>query len=138
MRRAVLTIAVLAASAAVIGASAGGASTAQTSFAFGRTGGNIIPYTVTISAAGAVHVTGPADPGKKQVTAKQRAQLILLASQMRFASLPKTTLCAGVLPDVAATFVRVGTHKVLVHGDCVPRYRRMWLALGKAVALTGA
>jgi hypothetical protein len=138
MGRVALTLAVLAAVAASIGASADGAANAQTSFAFGRTGGNIIPYTVTISAAGAVRVTGPADAGKKQVTARQRAQLILLASQVRFATLPKTTLCAGVLPDVAATFVRVGTHRVLVHGDCVPRYRRMWLALGKAVGLAGA
>jgi len=41
------------------------------------------------------------------------------------------------LPDVAATFIRVGSRRVLVHGECVARYTRFWLALSKAVQLTG-
>jgi hypothetical protein len=40
------------------------------------------------------------------------------------------------LPDIAATFIRVGARRALVHGGCVPRYARLWLALTQAVRLS--
>jgi hypothetical protein len=134
MRRVVLAIAVLAAAVAATGDAH---AMAQTSFAFGLTGGNIIPYTVTISASGVVRTVGPVSVGRKQLRAKQLATLRRLVLLAHFASLPKTTLCAGVLPDFASTFIRVGTRRVLVHGDCVTRYAGLWLALSRAVALKG-
>jgi len=53
-----------------------------------------------------------------------------------FMTLPKATNCVGTLPDVASTFVRVGARTVRVHGECVPRYARLWRALTAAVKLS--
>ena len=49
MRWALALLVVLAASSAMPGTVAAGGGVTQTSFAFGRTGGNIEPFTVTIS-----------------------------------------------------------------------------------------
>lgn len=111
------------------------AASQQAGFAFGRSGGNIRPYTVTIAADGRVSVSGPVQVGRTRLTPTQLGTLAKLASLIRFATLPKTTDCAGTLPDVAATFVRVGGRTVHVHGGCVPRYTRLWKALGSAVRL---
>ena len=136
MRR-LLLLAALAAAALATGASAGAAVAQQTSYAFGRTGGNIRPYTVTISATGVVRASGPIAVGTKRLKPTQLATLRRLAVKLRFGALPAKTLCTGTLPDVAATFIRVGSRRVLVHGECVARYTRFWLALSKAVQLTG-
>lgn len=133
MRRIVL-LALLA--AAVVAAGAPADAAGQTAYAFGRTGGNIRPYTVTISTAGVVRTSGPVSVGLRRLDARQLATLHRLAVTVRFATLPATTLCAGTLPDVGATFVRVGSRRVLVHGDCVPRYARLWGALTRAVRLS--
>jgi hypothetical protein len=108
----------------------------QTGFAFGRSGGNIRPYTVTIAADGRVSVSGPVQAGRTKLTQAQVGSLVKLAADVRFATLPKTTNCAGALPDVASTFVRVGARTVRVHGNCIPRYARLWKALGSAVKLS--
>jgi hypothetical protein len=108
----------------------------QTGLAFGRSGGNIRPYTVTIAAGGRVSVSGPVQVGRTKLTRAQVEGLVKLAADMRFGTLPKTTNCAGALPDVASTFVRVGARTVRVHGNCIPRYARLWKALGSAVKLS--
>lgn len=105
-------------------------------FEFGRTGGNIMPFTVTISAGGRVQASGPVQAGRTTLTKAQLATLVLVASQVRFSALPAATMCTGTLPDVATSFVRVGTHTVRIHGDCVARFTRMWIALGAAVKLS--
>jgi hypothetical protein len=112
------------------------AASQQTGFAFGRSGGNIRPYTVAIAADGRVTVSGPARVGRTRLTRTQIGVLAKLASDVRFATLPRTTDCSGTLPDVAATFVRVGGRTVRVHGDCVPRYTRLWKALAGTVKLS--
>jgi len=112
------------------------ADAAQTrGFAFGRTGGNIQPYTVSIANDGTVTVKGAADVGRLQLTRLQLANLNRVAVLTRFVRLPLRTQCKGTLPDIAWTFIRVGALTVRVHGDCVARYRRMWNALGAAVEL---
>lgn len=108
----------------------------QTGLAFGRSGGNIRPYTVTIAADGRVSVSGPVQAGRMKLTRAQVGGLIKLAADVRFATLPKTTNCTGALPDVASTFVRVGARTVRVHGNCIPRYARLLKALGSAVKLS--
>jgi hypothetical protein len=108
----------------------------QTGLAFGRSGGNIRPYTVTIAAGGRVSVSGPVQVGRTKLTRAQVEGLVKLAADVRFATLPKTTNCAGALPDVASTFVRVGARTVRVHGNCVPRFARLWKTLGSAVKLS--
>jgi hypothetical protein len=112
------------------------AASQQTSFALGRTGGNIRPFTVTIAADGKVSVSGPVQAGRTRLAQTQLATLSKIAADAHFATLPKTTNCAGTLPDVASTFVRVGARTVRVHGACVARYTRLWKALSSAVKLS--
>ena len=107
-----------------------------TGIAFGRSGGNIRPYTVTIAPDGRVSVSGPVQAGRTKLTKEQVGSLVKLAADVRFAMLPKTTNCTGALPDVASTFVRVGARTVRVHGNCIPRYARLLKALGSAVKLS--
>jgi hypothetical protein len=107
----------------------------QHSFAFGRLGGNIRPYTVSIASDGRVYVSGPVTAGRPKLTAAQLASLDRVAADARFAALPAMTNCAGTLPDIASTFIRFGAKTVRVHGDCVPRYARLFTALSRAVKL---
>src|SRR3954464_14115113 len=83
-------------------------------FAFGRTGGNIRPYTVRIANDGAVKVAGPVGVGHKKLTTIQIGRLNLKAVEVGFAKLPTMRSCSGVLPDVAYTFIRVGPRTVRV------------------------
>jgi hypothetical protein len=131
MLRALLAVGLLAAAFA-----SGATASQQTGFALGRTGGNIRPFTVAIAADGRVSVSGPVQVGRAKLTRAQLAALARIAADARFTALPKTTNCAGTLPDVASTFVRVGARTVRVHGECVPRYARVWRALTSAVKLS--
>ncbi len=106
---------------------------AKTGFAFGRTGGNIMPFTVAIAATGEVKTTGAA-PAHVSVVAKQQlANLDRIALAVRFSTLPVVTSCPGTLPDIAAQYVRAGGRTVRVHGNCVNRFNRLWTALNRAV-----
>jgi hypothetical protein len=108
----------------------------QRGFSFGRVGGNIRPYTVSIGNDGRVHVSGPVTAGRMKLTGAQLATLNGAASAARFTTLPNVTNCPGTLPDVAATFIRVGARTVRVHGACVARYAKLFTALTRAVALS--
>ena len=121
-------------SALALASPAAGAATGS-GYSFGRQGGNIIPFTVTVSARGRVHATGPVKVGRTHLSAAQLAAVAGAARSAGFASLPTQTLCPGTLPDVAATFVAVGSKRVMVHGNCVPRYAKVWNALSAAVKL---
>ena len=116
-------------------APAAGASP-QRDFAFGRLGGNIRPYTVSIASDGSVHVAGSATAGRMKLTATQLATLNRAVTQARFGALPPTTNCPGTLPDIATTFIRFGAKKVRVHGNCVARYAKLFTALSHAVKLS--
>jgi hypothetical protein len=133
MRRAVPIAVVLLAIATA--ASAGGA-VEPTGFAFGRLGGNIRPYGVTIANSGVVHTSGAATVGRTKLTPAQLVTLNRVATETNFELLPNATNCPGTLPDVASTYVRVGARTVRVHGNCVSRYARMWKALVAAVQLS--
>jgi type 1 fimbria pilin len=107
---------------------------AATGYSFGRQGGNIIPFTVTISATGTVHVTGPVKVGRTKVTAKQLAPVRYAAQAVDFSA--RQVLCPHTLPDIAATFVAAGARKLTVHGGCDLHYTKLWNALTAAVKLT--
>jgi hypothetical protein len=113
-----------------------GAASQRTGFAFGRTGGNIRPFTVVITTEGRVQVSGPAEAGRSHLTRTQLGNLNRIAATGSFGALPGATNCTGALPDVATTFIRVGPRTVRVHGDCVRDYRILWKALAHAVRLT--
>jgi hypothetical protein len=108
---------------------------AQRGFAFGRAGGNIMPFTISISNDGIVRTTGPVHVGRRKLTLQQIGTLNRVAATNGFSAMAAATNCHGTLPDVAATFVRVGARRVQVHGACVPAYQRVWQALARAVKL---
>jgi hypothetical protein len=119
----------------VLAAEVSAAPPPPSGFAFGRLGGNIRPYTVRIANTGDVHVDGPARVGRKLLAPAVIGRLNLKAVEVGFARLPPARSCAGTLPDVAYTFIRVGAETVRVRGTCVPEYTRLWHALARAVRL---
>ena len=133
MRRAMLIAAVLL---AVVAAEPAGTAVKLSGFAFGRIGGNIRPFTVSIASTGVVHTSGAVTAQRTKLTSAQLVSLNRIANMTRFGKLPKATNCPGTLPDVASTYVRVGARTVRVHGSCVLRYARMWRALTAAVRIS--
>ena len=132
-------LALISVTAALALPNLGSASPGAMSFAFGRNGGNIAPFAVTISSSGAVTATGPVKPTVTVVSAPARARLAALVAATRFAALPPTIRCGGSLPDFASNFVTVrrggSTRTVLVHGDCSTRFSRLYDALARAVGV---
>jgi len=104
----------------------------QTGFAFGRVGGSIMPFTVTVATSGAVQRNGPSPGAAKHLTKQQLAVLNRVALETRFTKMPAVTACPKTLPDVAAQFIRVGGRTVRVHGSCLAGFNRLWAALSRA------
>jgi hypothetical protein len=129
MRPLVAVLLLAAALPSAVGASA------QRGFAFGRTGGNILPFTVSIENNGRVHVTGPVTVMRTKLTRLEVASLDRVVATNGFERLRPTNECPNTLPDVAATFVRVGPLRVQVHGSCLARYQHVYNALAHAVRL---
>jgi len=129
MRAVVAVLLLAAALPSAVGASA------QRGFAFGRTGGNIIPFTVSIENNGRVHVSGPVAVMRKRLTRLEVADLNRVVATNGFERLRPMNECPDVLPDVAATFVRVGPLRVQVHGSCLARFQHVYNALVHAVRL---
>jgi hypothetical protein len=106
---------------------------AQTGFAFGRTGGNIMPFSIAIAANGHVTATGPAPAHTTTVSKLRLANLDRAVLDAKFQTMPTMTLCPNTLPDIAAQYIRVGRRTVRVHGSCVARFNRLWTALNRSV-----
>jgi hypothetical protein len=93
------------------------------SFTFGREGGNIRPYSITIDSTGMVHGAVPSSAVTKQVKLSKDVLngLLTLATAEEFFNLP-SILTPGtfVNPDIASLFITVhssGAHKtVREHG----------------------
>jgi hypothetical protein len=140
MQRILALTSVLAAAAALIGVADAGSAATQPSFKFGRVGGNIQPFTVTIARDGSVTSTGPVKPVKHQLTAGTLARLAALAATEHFFALPLRVNCAGSLPDFAYRSVTVSTsatrtRTVLVRGGCRRGYTALYAALAAAVGV---
>ena len=110
-------------------------------FAFGRAGGNIEPFTITIARDGSVSSSGDA-PASLAPRASLDAVdgLLKLARTEGFYGLSSLVLCPGSLPDVAGQFVtiRTGTvsKKVTVRGNCRAGFTQLY-AVVSAVAGAG-
>jgi hypothetical protein len=117
----------------VVGVSAcGGSSTTANSapIVFGVTGGNLMPFHVTIGTDGSVRASGrPVE--KKQLS---NATLRRLQRDARLKGLSSRN-CPGTLPDVGSNFIRRNSRTVTVHGSCERRFQRIWNALAAAVDL---
>jgi hypothetical protein len=118
--------------AAALAPSAG--ASPKTGFALGRAGGNIRPYTVTVSTTGRVTAGGAAPEHVASLTKLQLADLNRVAYTTQFATLPSFIACPSALPDVAAEFIRVGARTVRSHGACNGRFNRLWKALNRAAS----
>jgi hypothetical protein len=108
------------------------AALAQTGFAFGRTGGNIMPFTISIATTGRVTATGAAPAHARMVSKLRLANLNRAVVDAGFQTMPVVTNCPGTLPDIASQVIRVGGRTVRVHGGCVVRFNRLWTAMNRA------
>jgi hypothetical protein len=131
--------------AAWIFATAAGSITLSTSsivFTFGREGGNIVPYSITIASDGTVTATGPVTPTITQISAQQLSILEAQVFSSNFLTLPPQTICPGTLPDFASQFIEVQgpqfsppDYRVAVRGGCVPAFTQLFAALSAAVGI---
>jgi len=120
----------VAALAVALGAQAAHASSTP-ALRFGRSGGNIEHFTVTISPTGRVTTEGPVQLARPRLTLTPDAMrgLVDLARAEGFFRMPATTVCRGTLPDVAGSFVTVGSKRVLVRGSCNRRFSELYAVL---------
>ena len=115
-----------AAAVAACGASAG----SSTPIVFGLTGGNAVPYRVTIQPDGSVRATQGWSVRKRILPRQVRR----LRSEIRNAHLT-SRLCPGFLPDFATNYIRLDGRTVRVHGQCEQRFTRVYDDLLAAVKL---
>jgi len=106
---------------------------AQTGFAFGRTGGNIMPFSIAIAANGHVIATGAAPAHTTTISKVRLATLERAAVNAKLQTMPAMTSCPGTLPDIAAQYIRVERRTVRVHGACIARFNRLWAVLNRSV-----
>lgn len=142
VRASVLLAAVTAALAVPLAVLAGGSAKKQSapSFAFGRTGGNIIPSKVVISSTGRVTSDSSVPVNKAPVSLAARNGLVKLARAESFFTMTTVTACSGTLPDIASQFVTVTvagkSRTVTVHGACSAAFNELYAVLS-AVAGAG-
>ena len=117
----------------------GAARTGTASISFGRRGGNIAPYRVTIARTGAVTATGAVRRAGlvPSVSTDAVGGLVALARAEGFAAMPGQTYCRGSNPDFSSSFVTVttttGSRTVAVRGSCRAGFTQL-LAVIQAVA----
>jgi hypothetical protein len=102
-------------------------------FSFGRSGGNIRPLEVRISAAGRVVV----DSERRGVLTQARLRALQrIVERERFVALPARIVCKGVLPDIAIRHVVASGRTVAAHGGCSARFNRVYAELARAAGVT--
>jgi len=101
---------------------------------FGRIGGLIAPYTISIAPGGAVTAEG--NPPVKPPTSLTSAQDEMLSRLVRNGMGKLTTLqCAGSFPDEASSFITALGKTVSVRGTCEPGFTKIYDALTNALGL---
>jgi hypothetical protein len=126
MRPVLLLLVVSAAAVAACGASAGG----ETPVVFGITGGNAVPYRVTIQPSGSVQVSR-GWKARRQIRPARARQLRREIQHAHLAS----SICTNSLPDFATRFIRLGDRRYAVRGECEVPFNRVFDDLTKAVVL---
>jgi hypothetical protein len=101
-------------------------------YSFGRSGGNIRPLEVRISAAGRVMVD---KVRQSTLTQAQLRTLQRVIERERFVSLPAHIVCTGVLPDIAMRHVVAAGKSVTARGGCSTRFDRVYAALARAAGV---
>jgi hypothetical protein len=105
-----------------------------TTLAFGTYGGTLAPLRVTIKPTGRVRWSGTTLRLRRRLS---QAKVVSLSRLVRagFAAGLRSRQCPGVNPDFARHFVRAMGRVVTVHGNCEPRFNRLWITLARAVGL---
>jgi hypothetical protein len=126
-------IAVLALGLAACGGGSGG-SKDTLQIKFGRTGGMIMPYEITIAPDGTVSARGnPPNTLPKSITSAQDEDL---SGQVRDEIGKLTSLsCPKTFPDEAASFITAAGKTVTVRGTCEPAFQTLFNALTNALHL---
>jgi hypothetical protein len=107
--------------------------------AFGRKGGNILPFTVRIGNDGRVTASGPVHvaPTATPLSLPLRNGLAKLAQAEGFFTMAPLLSCGRVNPDVAGRFVTVTalgkTRTVTERGSCYPAFEELYAVLSAAV-----
>lgn len=109
-------------------------STGRAVFSFGIQGGNIRPWSVTLSDDGSITATGSIKHVQKLADPTDTLNgLLKLADAENFFALPKNVRCPGVLPDVAAQWITIkangDTKQVMVHGACNAAFSQVYAVL---------
>lgn len=143
--RALVALAAAAAALAVpLAVLAGGHAGRQAppTFSFGRSGGNIVPFTVKVRRDGAVVSSGPVtlvQPGAVLSDALRNGLVTLARAEGFFTTMPASIRCAGVLPDVAARFVTIAAtgkrRTVTARGACNAPFEELYAVLYAAAGL---
>lgn len=94
----------------------------------------MVPWQVTIEPNGRVHGSGAVQPTRHRLSHAKVAALSRLVRD-DFAAGLKSRLCPGTNPDVGSDFIHAYGRTVRVHGNCEPRFHRLWDTLGRAVGL---
>jgi hypothetical protein len=106
--------------------------------AFGRFGGTIHPYTVTIMSNGSVTAVG-IGVGRKMLTPLVIRRLEAIARSLGFFGWPPATDCERKVPDIGWSWIGIaakGTTKtVREHGNCIAGFHTLYAALSAAVQL---
>jgi hypothetical protein len=108
-----------------------------TTVGFGTYGGTLVPLRVTIESTGRVRWSGTTLRLRRRLS---QAKVVSLSRLVRagFAAGLRSRQCPGVNPDFARHFVRALGRVVTVHGNCEPRFNRLWITLARAVGLIRA
>lgn len=139
VRISALLAAVTVALAVPIAVLAGGSGKSQAppTFAFGRTGGNIVPFTVTIAANGHVSTTGTQKLTITTATVPLRNGLARLAKAEGFWTMATSLSCGKILPDIASRFITIKSggraRTVLARGTCYPAFEELYAVLSASV-----
>lgn len=139
IRLSALLAAVTVALAVPIAVLAGGSGkrAAPPTFAFGRTGGSIVPAKITIGRDGRVTTTGSIHVTLTQASTPLRNGLGKLAQAEGFFTLPAFINCPGTNPDIASRFVTVNAggkiRTVTSHGSCKTPFEELYAVLFASV-----
>lgn len=107
---------------------------AAAALSFGRTGGNIIPFHVSIARTGAVTTTGPVH-STKRVSIAAIGGILTLARAEKFSLLPRRIACKGISPDVASAYITINRITVTSRGSCNRRFAELYAVLEAAAAV---
>lgn len=106
---------------------------------FGATGGNMVPWSITIAEDGTVTSSGWLKARRAHLTdpSATLSALFKLSDAEGFWSMPGMTQCSGTLPDITSQYIQMssvsGSKRVSVHGGCVASFAQLLATLENTV-----